>query len=63
MECPLTGDTREAGAPTTYLEDVDGGPLGGDNGGTGELTICLQDLDGGPTRRRCQRPRSAHHLS
>jgi hypothetical protein len=30
MAGPVGGDAEESVAPTTYLEDIDGGPLGGD---------------------------------
>jgi hypothetical protein len=62
-EGPLGGDDGDPGAPTTYLEDVDGDPLGGDAGGPGVPTTYLEDVDGGAPGRRCRRSRSFHHQS
>jgi hypothetical protein len=59
MGCGVGGPV----APTTYLEDVDGGTLGGDAEGPAAPTTYLEDVNGGTLRRRCQRSESAHHLS
>jgi hypothetical protein len=59
----LGGDVGDPGAPTTYSEDVDDGPLGGGGGDPGPPTTYPEDVNGGAPGRRCQRFRSAHHLS
>jgi hypothetical protein len=59
----LGGGAEDLRAPTTYLEDVDGGPLGGIDRDPGAPTTYLEDVDGEPPRRRCQRSESTHHLS
>jgi hypothetical protein len=45
MARPLRGDAGGLGAPTTSLEDVDGGLLGGDAGGPEVPPIYLDDVD------------------
>jgi hypothetical protein len=60
----LGGAVRDLGAPTTYVRDVDGAPPpGGTDGFLGVPTTYVGDVDGSPLGRRCQRPKSAHHLS
>jgi hypothetical protein len=63
MADPLGGDVRSPEAPTTFLEDIDGGPLGGDDGDPRVPTTFLEDVNGGPPSSRCRKPESAHHLS
>jgi hypothetical protein len=48
MVAPLGGNAGDLGAPSTYLEDVDGGPLGGVDGGAGAPTTFFKDVDGAP---------------
>jgi hypothetical protein len=47
MEGPLGGGAGGLGAPTTYLEDIDGGTLGGDPKDLGAPTSYVKDVDGG----------------
>jgi hypothetical protein len=58
----LGGADGDPGAPTTYIEDVDGGPLGDTDGDPKPPTTYVGDVDGGPPGRRGRRPRSAHHI-
>jgi hypothetical protein len=51
MAGPLRGDVGDLGAPTTYLEDVNGRPLGGDAGDLRTPTTYHEDVDGGPLGR------------
>jgi hypothetical protein len=44
----LRGADGDPGAPTTYIEDVDGGPLGDTDGDPKPLTTYVGDVDGGP---------------
>jgi hypothetical protein len=53
MAGPLGGDTRDLGAFTTYIEDIDGGPLGGDGRDLVAPTTYVEDIGGGATGRRC----------
>jgi hypothetical protein len=62
MADPLGGDVEDPGAPTTYLEDVDGRPLGDVAADLGAPTTYLEDVTGGPTGRHCQRSRSTRDL-
>jgi hypothetical protein len=44
----LGGYARDLVAPTTYLEDVNGGPLGGNAEDPRVPTTYLEDIGGGP---------------
>jgi hypothetical protein len=48
MAGPVGGDAEESVAPTTYLEDIDGGPLGGDDGDRERPPPILKTLMAGP---------------
>jgi hypothetical protein len=63
MVGPLGGDAGGLGAPTTYLEDVNGLPLGGVDRVPRAPTTYPKNIDGKPPGRCCWRFRSTHHLS
>jgi hypothetical protein len=48
MAVPLGGDTGDLGAPTTFVEDVNGGAPGGDARDLGASTTYVEDVDVGP---------------
>jgi hypothetical protein len=52
MVDPQGGVEGNLGAPTTYLEHIDGAPLGGGDGGTGAPTTYLEDINGGSPWRQ-----------
>jgi hypothetical protein len=53
MAAPLGGTDEDPGAPTTYVEDIDGNPLGGTNEDPGGPTTYVEDVNGRPPGRSC----------